>query len=110
MLTSWRYKRVLHNAVMPTPAPATTFASLFARYHSMSQLRRPNLNDVQSDAIEGSIMPAFDAMMDARPSSPAELMKKSNAVLAEYGEVDAVPTYLVRKIVGDMGALYSGTP
>lgn len=71
---------------------------------AVTSLRRPGLSEDAVEFIEDAAAPLFDAMLATPCASPAEIVRKGEALLAEYGGGDIAPE-LVAALIEDLRRL-----
>lgn len=88
-------------ATNPVTSTPTGFQLALDALLAVTSLRRPELGDESSEFIEQASAPLFDAMLVAPCGSPAEIVRKGEAILAEYGGGDIAPE-LVAALIEDV--------
>lgn len=87
-----------------TTTSPTAFHLAHAALTAVTSLRRPGLGDVANELIEDASAPLFDAMLATPFASPAEIVRKGEAMLAEFGGGDIAPE-MVAVLIEDVRRL-----
>lgn len=90
---------------MATAAPITPvghFNDAYAAFAAVSALRNLAHTDDDVDAIAALVEPRFQAMLDAPARGLHDIADKAEAIIAEYGQCDAIPTDMVVALLRDV--------
>ena len=92
-------------ATFPIAPTSGEFHSAISSYHLACRMRGAGMSDADTSTVESIIGPLFDAALAAPARSLREAVAKGDALLAEYGDADIVPTEFVRALVEDLRRL-----
>ena len=90
---------------MATKAPITPighFNDAYAAFAAAAALRNLVQTDDDVDAIDAIVEPRFQAMLDAPARGLHDVADKAEAIIAEYGQCDAIPTDMVMALLRDV--------
>ena len=90
--------------------PTARFKASHRIFSNAILARKGILADSDREAIEDLIDPLFQSMLAVPVGSLEDVAIKAEAIVAEYGEANCVPTYMVTTLVADMLALAGPSP